>query len=228
LSRIVAIPQDEQCEDWGCDWDTPCLPNCGSPVLLDLDRNGFNLAGLDDGVRFDIDADGDSENVAWTKPTESDGFLCFDRNGNGAIDDGEELFGDATPFLLSDGVAPHGYSALAEFDTATLGGNGDGRLTAEDRAFNALHVWMDTNHNGVSDPGEVRPLSASGVIRIDLGDVRRTPRRDSHGNWFALVGDIWLLEDGLIQRSRATDVYFVIDGVDEASRAFGAKGGGDG
>ena len=74
---------------------------------------------------FDIDADGYSESVTWVSPEARDAFLFLDRNGNGIVDDGSELFGDAT-YLFSGEIAQHGYEALAEFDLFEYGGNGDG------------------------------------------------------------------------------------------------------
>lgn len=163
--------------------------NC-SPIILDLDRNGLHLTGLDDPVHFDIDADGLVEIVSWTSPAERDGLLALDRNGDGLISDGGELFGDAT--LLSDGSeAPHGFIALAELDLMSWGGNGDGAIDADDAMFAGLRVWIDHDHDGSSDSGELVPLAQAGVVRIGL-DYVENRRRDGHGNRMRYNGKAWI------------------------------------
>ena len=114
-----------------------CDPN--SPIIVDLDRKGFHLTGLEDSVLFDIDADGILEEISWTRADQLDGFLVLDRNENGVIDDGRELFGNYT-LLLGGGVAPHGYIALAEFDQQAHGGNGDEMIDSRDAVFSALEA----------------------------------------------------------------------------------------
>ena len=71
------------------------MPNC--PIIVDTANDGYHLTSVEDGVRFDLDADGTPELVAWTRPGSDDAFLAIDRNGNGRIDDGTELFGNHTP-----------------------------------------------------------------------------------------------------------------------------------
>src|SRR5258708_3937509 len=132
-----------------CIPDPPEIPqppaeNC--PILLDLGMNGFHLSGPDPAVRFDINADGTPDNIAWTRAGGDDAFLCMDRNHNGKIDDGTELFGFATP-LLSGQPAKIGYLALAELDKTAAGGNGDGKIDANDLGFRDLCVWVDANRD---------------------------------------------------------------------------------
>jgi hypothetical protein len=73
-----------------------------------------------------------------------DAWLAMDRNGNGIIDDGSELFGN-TRNLRSGINAKHGYEVLAELDD-----NLDGKIDEADPAFRALLLWGDANRNGVS------------------------------------------------------------------------------
>lgn len=157
--------------------------NC--PVLLDLDLDGFHLSGPDPAVSFDIDADGTPDQIAWTKAGDDDAFLCLDRNRNGVIDDGTELFGYATP-LLSGRRARIGYDALAELDWPELGGNGDRKVDAGDAMFHSLCVWNDRNRDGVSQPGEIQPAAAAGVVSLDYA-FRETEKHDSFGNLFRYV-----------------------------------------
>jgi hypothetical protein len=108
-------------------------------------------------------------------PTAATPWLALDKNGNGRIDDGGELFGSAT--LLSDGTyAKNGFQALAELDE-----NHDGVISAADSAFDSLVVWTDANQNRVADPGEVRSLRSMGVEAIEL-DYGKSPRCDARGN----------------------------------------------
>ncbi|MEM7481602.1 MAG: hypothetical protein AAF481_10550 [Acidobacteriota bacterium] len=178
-------PQQEQNGD----------PECpGTPIVIDMDRGGFHLTSLEDGVLFDINADGIVESVAWTDPSSGDGWLFLDRNQNGRIDDGGELFGDSTP-LVAGGPAPHGFAALADLDAPFMGGNGDGILDASDERFQELGVWVDANHNGELDKGEARSLDEAAVLWIELDFVQQKSR-DEHGNWFQYKGQIWV-QDGL-------------------------------
>ncbi|QLF71648.1 tandem-95 repeat protein (plasmid) [Peteryoungia desertarenae] len=126
------------------------------PIILDLDKNGFAFSSIDNGVTFDIDADGNADQIAWTS---DDGILAYDANGNGTIDNGSEIF---TPDF-NGGKFASGVAALASLDS-----NGDGKIDAGDAAFKDLKIWIDGNNNGVSDEGELLSLSANGVASISL------------------------------------------------------------
>ena len=82
---------------------------------------------------FDITGDGRQDQVSWVAP--SDGFLVYDRNGNGYIDSGKELFGDQHG-------ASNGFEELAKFD-----GDGNGIIDDNDDIFDNLRVWQDHNGN---------------------------------------------------------------------------------
>lgn len=153
-----------------------------SPIVLDLNRDGVHLSGPQPAVLFDLDADGHAEQTAWTASGQDDAFLCLDRNANGRIDDGSELFGNATP-LAAGGKAGNGYRALGEFDEPRLGGNGDGAIDATDAVFHRLSVWLDSNRDGQTDAGELRPLYATDILELGY-DSRETKIRDEFGNWF--------------------------------------------
>ncbi|MFY9826362.1 MAG: hypothetical protein WAM82_33670 [Thermoanaerobaculia bacterium] len=160
----------------------PEPPDENCPILLDLKLNGFHLSGPDPAVSFDINADGTLDDIAWTKAGEDDAFLCLDRNHNGIIDDGAELFGYATP-LLSGEPAKIGYRALAELDDASLGGNGDGRVDARDRMFRDLCAWVDRNRDGISQPNEIYTLDQVGVVALEFR-YTTIHVEDSYGNLF--------------------------------------------
>lgn len=176
-----------------------------SPILIDLDRNQFHLT--DKRVRFDIDADGHEELTNWTRPDQGDAFLVWDRNGNGRIDSGAELFGDST-VLLSGTTAAHGYEALAELDTGALGGNGDGVLDASDAMYAKLRLWLDHDHDGVSTAKELSTLAKERVRTIEL-TYRSSERRDRYGNLFLFWSRAWIEKNGKLTQIATTDVFLL-------------------
>lgn len=178
-----------------------------SPILIDLENDGIHLTGLGDPVWFDIDADGMPDLMSWTD--RGDGFLALDRNGNGTIDDGGELFGTATR-LANGARALNGYEALAELDTWVFNGNGDGHLDSADPAFGSLLLWTDRNHDGISQPEELETLAQAGIQRIDL-DYRRSRRTDRYGNEFRFLGRAWkTVHDGVVRPVPTWDVFFLV------------------
>jgi hypothetical protein len=110
-----------------CDSSCDCVPNLGSPIVIDTTGEGFHLTSATEGVIFDIRGDGRPIQLAWTAETSRNAFLALDRNGNGKIDNGKELFGNFTdqpPCPDGGGACRNGYRALAEFDKPANGGNG--------------------------------------------------------------------------------------------------------
>lgn len=175
-----------------------------SPILLDLDRNQFHLS--EGPVNFDIDADWVSETVAWTSAGELDGFLYLDRNGNGVVDDGSELFGDAT-LLESGEVAQNGYQALADFDLLERGGIEDGVIDPLDLVFADLRVWVDANADGTCELHETLSLVEAGVLEIELEYIE-SPRIDQHGNEFRYISRGLIEVNGKAKEMWTTDVFF--------------------
>ncbi len=130
------------------------------PLAIDLGALGIELTTLENGVNFDLDKNGFAEKTAWIGI--EDGFLCLDRNGNSKIDDGGELFGDQVE-LSNGAISVSGFEALADFDE-----DGDGVIDHNDTVWNDLRVWIDANHNGISDSGELKTLNELGVVNISL------------------------------------------------------------
>lgn len=133
-----------------------------SPIALDLNGDGLATTSLDTSTSyFDYGADGFAELTGWLN--NQDGFLVLDRNGNGIIDNGLELFGSQT--LLSNGAyAANGYEALAELDE-----NSDGFIDAQDSIYTSLGVWQDQNGDGKSEADELLNLPLAHVQSVGIG-----------------------------------------------------------
>lgn len=108
-------------------------------------------------------------------PTAQTPWLVFDRNGDGTIDSGAELFG--TGVILDTGVrAQHGFEALAELDEDL-----DGKLTPKDAAWSSLMLWADIDRDRVSDADELTSLESHGLSALDL-EFARSFQCDEAGN----------------------------------------------
>ncbi|HEV3467988.1 MAG TPA: hypothetical protein VG148_01595 [Pyrinomonadaceae bacterium] len=158
-----------------------CRTKSSSPVLIDVNGDGFDLTDTAGGVYFDLSAAGSLRRWSWTAAGSDDAWLALDRNGNGTVDDGRELFGDSTPQTPSD--EPNGFLALAVYDEAWQGGDGDGAIAVGDAVFDSLRLWRDANHNGVSEADELHTLASLNVARLHL-DYKVSKRVDGHGNQF--------------------------------------------
>jgi hypothetical protein len=183
-------------QGWDYYWNGgECVFTPGSPIILDVNGNGYKLTSVDDGVRFDLNADGSAELVAWTRADSDDAFLAMDRNGNGRIDDGSELFGNHTPAYANRGdlTTANGFEALKFLGSPSYGiGVPDGEISARDAAFGRLLLWRDANHNGISEPEELISAASAGVVSIGT-DYKEKRRVDRFGNEFRQKGTVtWL------------------------------------
>ena len=153
----------------GAWWDEEscsCQDNWEDPLVLTLDGSPIRLTALSAGVSFDVDGDGVREPIAWTRAGSTAAFLVLDLDGDGAITTGADVFGMpvAAPRRHKPAAGENSFTLLAAYDTPAQGGNGDGVISAADAVFSRLRLWVDTNHDGVSQPGELVPLAAAGVL----------------------------------------------------------------
>jgi hypothetical protein len=166
-----------------------CDPSVGgcSPVVVDVLGNGFQMTSAADGVMFDLQGQGTPRQFSWIAAGSDDSWLALDRNNNGLVDSGRELFGNVTSQPPPDaGEEMNGFRALAEYDTAGFGGNGDGKINQQDHIFSQLKLWQDANHNGISESCELKTLPEAGLRKIDL-DYRGSNRADEFGNRFFAI-----------------------------------------
>jgi hypothetical protein len=162
---------------------------------LDLNGDGVHTLGLSAGVQFDLLAKGAKVQTGWVGG--GDGLLALDRNHDGTINDGSELFGSST--VLADGTrAQDGYQALAALDS-----NGDGMISHQDAVFAQLRVWVDANSDGLTAPDELRTLDGWGIASISTQAFAST--QVNNGNVLGLVSS-YQTTDG--QTHQAADVWF--------------------
>ncbi len=148
------------------------LPGEFRPVALDLNGDGriTTVSNADNNRAFNWDGSGYDKEVGWVGGGE--GLLFVDRNLNGAVDNGRDLFSNS---LVAD--AAKGVRSLTFVDA-----NADGVLNGADPVFSQLRVWQDANGNAFAEQGELQSLAALGITSLDYANGRFT----RNGEYFAM------------------------------------------
>jgi hypothetical protein len=201
-------PPPPPCNCNGCSGE--CRPKgCSSPVVIDLFDEGMHFTSLQEGVQFDLNGDGKPLFLSWTDPNYHNAWLALDRNHNGKIDSVQELFGYLTePQMPSRDRKRNGWLALAVYDEPSNGGNGDGVIDANDAIYRSLLLWIDSNHDGISQPEELHPPAEMSVTGIPLAYTHKS-YKDDKGNNFRFENFVSMESD----RHQAWDV--VLDASDD-------------
>ena len=168
------------------------------PLVFDLGGDGITTVSLEESnAFFDLDNNGFAEKTSWVGAKE--GLLAYDKNGDGIINGGNELFGDRT--LMKDGktLASSGFAALAEYDD-----NKDGKIDSNDVIYALLRIWQDSDGDGIASAGELRRLVDLGIVSIGLS-YSNTGVTDSANNIQVRTGT-FTLTDG---SSRAVGEYLL-------------------
>lgn len=144
----------------------------GDPLLIDLDGDGLELRT--EHVSFDLLGDGSKQPTTWAGARE--GFVAIDLDGDGAITSVAEMMGNKSD---CDGRPCYdGISALAAYDSADRGGNGDGVIDEKDQAFDKLLIWVDANSDGNSEPSELSSFADRGILSVSLEATHCIQRMD--------------------------------------------------
>lgn len=211
IANAHLTPEDAVAEDGYCQQhDSSCHDGdyeyC-SPIVIPLTpRTELAFTSPEEGVWFDLDGGG-VDRVGWTRQGERLALLWRDLNKNLRVDSGRELFGSVTP-LLSGGEALMGYEALAEFDAEEFGGNGNGWADVNDQYWSELLLWIDLNHDGVSQPKEILTPRQAGLyaIRVQANHGRK---KDVYGNWPRWSAPAYIRKGRRSFVTQTVDVFFV-------------------
>jgi uncharacterized repeat protein (TIGR02543 family) len=169
----------------GCACTGTCQQSESCPLILDLNGDGIHTTGLEDPVHFWIDLQGRSEATAWTDPNTEEAFLWTDLN-NDHMAQVTELFGSRM-IAHNGNYHAQGFEALAKYDRPYYGGDNDGQITHEDWLWARLKLWVDRNHDGVSQPTEISVPSSHRIVALNVPHIEGDSY-DEHGNELYLVG----------------------------------------
>ena len=168
------------------------------PLVFDLDGDGITTVSIDDSnAFFDLDNNGFAEKTSWIGAKE--GLLVYDKNGDGIINGGNELFGDRTLMKDSKTLASSGFTALAEYDN-----NKDGKIDSNDAIYTLLRIWQDSDGDGIASAGELKQLVDLGIVSIGLS-YNNTGVTDGANNIQVRTGTFTLIDGN----SRAVGEYLL-------------------
>ena len=185
------------------DYEHPIVPPASTcPIVLDLNGDGLKYIPYNrlsfTHAHFDLDNDGFAEGVEWLD--KNDGFLVRDLNGNGAIDNQKEMFGN------NDGTTA--YAKLALYDT-----NKDGKVNSSDTTFTTLKIWQDLDGDGRTDAGELKTLAQAGISNLSLQLTNATTDANGHAiagtsTFTRTDGTVGNAADAILQMGNG-DTYYV-------------------
>lgn len=190
-----------------CNLATGCCNPNNTPIIVDIEGDGYQMTSVDDGVDFDIASDGHRYRVSWTAATSDDAWLVLDRNGNGRVDSAAELFGSVTEQPPNSN--PNGFEALRVLDQVANGGNANGWIDSGDQMFARLQLWRDSNHSGISESNELFTLSQLGISGISL-NYHKSKRIDEYGNQFQFRARVVRTQRTTGREHWAYDVFLVL------------------
>ncbi len=178
-------------------------PEDVDPIIIDLNKNKITSTKLNNTTYFDHDNNNFKEASSWID--KGDAFLALDKNNNGLIDNGNELFGNHTisntRFKYTNNKATNGFEALKAYDL-----NGDNVIDSKDEIYDKLVLWKDSNQNAITDKGELIKLKDSGIVSIDLN--YKNTNTDEKGNTIKQSSTV-TFEDG--STTIANDVWFKVN-----------------
>ncbi|HEY9102555.1 hypothetical protein [Chitinimonas sp.] len=157
--------------------DTGAPSQRRDPLVVNFDTDSASLGN--DKISFDLDGDGTKENISFLAP--GSGFLALDRNGDGKINDGTELFGTQSG---------DGFADLAQFDD-----DGNGWIDENDAVWAKLKIWTRDASGGFRQVD----LKSRGIGAIYLGSGETTfSLTDQHNREHGLIrrSGVYLKEDG--------------------------------
>ena len=180
---------------WGNCMDSSTI----TPLVISLEGKPARFTEADGNFALASDMSVGTDWVSAETP-----WLALDRNANGIIDDGGELFGSATALSMG-GRAENGFVALAELDA-----NHDGVVDGSDPGFASLVVWADRNQNRISEPGELSSLASVGIDSIEVGYLSNR-LCDARGNCEIEAARVGFHDaSGQMRSGRVADVHLRI------------------
>ena len=179
------------------------------PLAIDLGAEGIELTSLDDGVNFDLDNNGFREQTAWIG--KEDGFLVYDLNGDGEVNNGSELFGDQM-VNPDGGNFADGFAALAYYDK-DKDGKSDGKIDENDLIFadKRFKVWVDANGNGETDDGELKTFKELGIVSIGLNHKQEDITDPITGTRKAETAKVTIIENGKEKTTDISEFWFPVN-----------------
>lgn len=147
------------------------------PLVINLESGSARLS--DQKILFDIDSDGDKESLH--RLEKGSGYLALDKNGNGVIDDGSELFGTKSG---------DGFGDLAKYDE-----DGDGWIDEDDAIWDKLRIWCQ-NEDGTGTLYSFREKNVGAICLQNIQTQFSLTDAENAEKGYIRSSGIFLFEDG--------------------------------